>query len=110
MIASLVSRRAGAEEIRSLRDAVDVELALHRLRQPEHHDVVRRHQRGEGEAAAGKRAQQMLGVEALAVVDAAAGAAGGEGEGEEERVGVAHRHDQKARVVATEPEVRPGMR
>ena len=53
----------------------------------------------------GERAQQMLGVEAPAVVDAAGRARIGEGGGEEQRVGVAHRHDQHRRVGARETHV-----
>ena len=108
MIASLVSRRAGAEEIISLVTADTSCLARIVGRQAEHHDVMGRHQRGEGRVPVGERAHEVLGVEALAAVDRAGRAAIGEGAEEVERVGVAHRHDQQAGVARAEAKLDVG--
>ena len=103
MTSRLVSGTRGRRRDHQLGHGVEIELAANGLRQAEHHDVVRRHQRGEGRTTFGQ-CPTMFGVKALARIDRVGAAAIAERAKEVQRIRVAHRHDQKRAVVAVQPE------
>ena len=95
----------GRRRDHQLGHGVVIVLAANGLRQAEHHDVVRRHQRGEGRAALGQRPDGVLGVKALARIDRVDAAAIAERAEEVQRVRMAHRHHQKRAVVAVQAQL-----
>ncbi len=97
-------RSRGRRRDHELGDPAGLAALAHRRVQPEHHHVLRRHQRGEGLAARRNGAQKMLGIEALAVVDRAEAAAIGKRASKVERVGVTHRHREQRAVGPAEAE------